>query len=71
MISFLEGLPFDQLPPPIQTQGDEVLQDLHALMYPLLQKRIAAGLQELTTLLQNFSASSQEEQGMPGRIEDG
>ena len=65
-ISFLEGLPSDQLPPPLQAQVEEVLQDLYALMRPLLQQHIAAGLQELATLLQNFSSDSQEEQGRSG-----
>ena len=66
MISFLEGLPSDQLPPPMQAQVEEVLQNLSALIRPLLQQRIAVGLQELATLLQNFSSDSQEEQGRSG-----
>lgn len=66
MIGFLEGLPTDQLPPSIQAQVEEVLQDLYALMRPLLQQHVAAGLQELAKLLQNLSAAVQEDQGMPG-----
>lgn len=63
MIGFLEGLPLDQLPPPVQAQVSELLQGLSALMHPLLQQRIAACLQQLETLRQRFTTPPREGQG--------
>jgi DNA-binding FrmR family transcriptional regulator len=63
IIGFLEGLPLDQLPPPVQVQVSEVLQALPTLMNPLLQQHITTCLQRIETLRQKFSASPRTERG--------
>ena len=57
VIGFLEGLPLEQLPPPVQGQVSEVLQALSARMNPLLQLHITTRLQRIETLRQKFGSS--------------